>query len=586
MNRTVITFLLLLMLLAPVSQAQGEAEQAVLGANDAEVGEAADVEGEAEVEVEEIPASVRSATRLLTQLDSVNEENRDLEQRMAKAQGEDLRVLAKENISQKLEFLELVGKLVSNLDEQTAAAVENAEHRATIERHVLELTPALIEHIDDIEENLGSLRNERDDKGPDELLGFEQRIADEIAWLDNVYGGYVDNVRHLEALELDAEKARADLGERLSKRTSLEAARVNLVLEELRRLKERAAEQGDDPALRAELAALNARRNTATGSLSKMVRQMDAVGLDATKYQQLLMTSTGEVTTDIFKPKVAIGLIQGFFDDAQGWVKDNGPSAIFKVLMFLVIVSIARLLSVITRRLMQHAFKRAQHASVLLQNMLVSVLSNFILLLGILLGLSQMGFELGPLLAGLGIAGFIIGFALQDSLSNFASGMLILGYRPFDVGDIIEAAGVRGTVHEMSLVNTTILTIDNRTLIVPNTKIWSDVITNLTTQDKRRVDLEFHLSYQNDVEHAEQVLMAVLKEHPMVLADPEPTVKVHKLSKYSVLFVARPWALTPDYWNVYWDLTRAVKIRLEEEAISIAIPRRMVEIQDDRQAPS
>ena len=176
-----------------------------------------------------------------------------------------------------------------------------------------------------------------------------------------------------------------------------------------------------------------------------------------------------------------------------------------------------------------------------------------------------------------GIAGFVLGFALQDALGNFAAGAMILAYRPYDVGDLIDCAGgVFGKVSDMNLVSTTILTLDNQTRVVPNGKIWGDVITNVTAQRVRRVDLVFGIAYQDDIPKAETVLASVLKEHPLVLDDPEPMVKVHELGDSSVNFVVRPWCARDDYWDVHWDVTREVKLRFDREDISIPFPQRDV----------
>jgi len=193
-----------------------------------------------------------------------------------------------------------------------------------------------------------------------------------------------------------------------------------------------------------------------------------------------------------------------------------------------------------------------------------------------LVALSQLGVSLGPLLAGLGIAGFIIGFALQDTLSNFASGMLILIYRPFDVGDFVEAGGVMGTVSHMSIVNTTFKTIDNQVLVVPNNKIWSSVITNVTAQRTRRVDLKITVSYSDDLNKVEQVLNSIVDEHDAVLDEPAPVIKLHELGDSGVMFVVRPWVKTEDYWPTYWDLLRSVKDRFDAEGITIPFPQRDV----------
>ena len=203
------------------------------------------------------------------------------------------------------------------------------------------------------------------------------------------------------------------------------------------------------------------------------------------------------------------------------------------------------------------------------------------LLLGILIALSQLGIQLAPLLAGFGIVGFIMGFALQDTLSNFASGVMVLVYRPFDVGDIIEAGGVMGKVSEMSLVSTTILTFDNQKLVVPNNKIWGDVIRNVTAQRVRRVDMTFGIGYSDDISHAERILTDIVVSHEHVLKDPEPVIKLHNLGDSSVDFVVRPWVKTENYWNVYWDITRRVKEGFDEEGISIPFPQRDVHLHQE-----
>jgi small conductance mechanosensitive channel len=172
----------------------------------------------------------------------------------------------------------------------------------------------------------------------------------------------------------------------------------------------------------------------------------------------------------------------------------------------------------------------------------------------------------------------VLGFALQDTLSNFAAGMMILMYRPFDVGDLIEAAGVTGTVKAMNLVSTSVLTADNQMLIVPNNKIWGGVIRNVTHQRTRRVDLEFGVGYGDDSQHTQKVLEEILAQNPKVLKEPAPVVRLHQLTDSSVKFVVRPWVKTEDYWDVYWGVTQEVKHRFEAEGLSTPYPRRNVHI--------
>jgi small conductance mechanosensitive channel len=136
----------------------------------------------------------------------------------------------------------------------------------------------------------------------------------------------------------------------------------------------------------------------------------------------------------------------------------------------------------------------------------------------------------------------------------------------------------------MSLVNTTFMTLDNQRLIVPNNMIWQSVITNVTAQRTRRVDLLFGISYSDDIEKAERVLMDILEKHESVLDDPEPVVRVHELGESSVNFAVRPWVKTSDYWETFWDLTREVKLRFDKEGISIPFPQRDVHVKEQKLA--
>jgi len=215
--------------------------------------------------------------------------------------------------------------------------------------------------------------------------------------------------------------------------------------------------------------------------------------------------------------------------------------------------------------------------------MFITWISRLVMIFGFVLALSQIGISLGPLLAGLGVAGFVVGFALQDTLSNFASGMMILIYRPYDIGDVVDVGGVFGVVNRMNLVSTTLLTLDNQMIVIPNSKIWGDVIKNVTAQKTRRVDMVFGISYSDDILKAEALFEEILKSHDKILKDPEPIVRLHELGASSVDFIVRPWVLVTDYWDVYWDVTRAVKLKCDAEGISIPFPQRDVHIYNENE---
>ena len=276
---------------------------------------------------------------------------------------------------------------------------------------------------------------------------------------------------------------------------------------------------------------------------------------------------------------MAVNLLGRTLKKVTGWLVDSGPKYLLKLLLFVGILFVFRFAKHAVRAGLEKAIDASNlNLSQLARRMIVGTISNLVMLFGILVALSQLGISLGPLLAGLGVAGFIVGFALQDTLGNFAAGIMILLYRPYDMGDLIDVGGVFGKVDKMSLVSTSLLTLDNQLFVVPNSKIWGDVIKNVTAQDTRRVDMVFGISYSDDIPKAESILEDILQSHDKVLDTPESMVRLHTLGASSVDFVVRPWVKVDDYWDVYWDVTRTVKLRFDEEGVSIPFPQRDVHV--------
>ena len=244
----------------------------------------------------------------------------------------------------------------------------------------------------------------------------------------------------------------------------------------------------------------------------------------------------------------------------------------------MIIIVLSWLLSKIISKTIQKAISNVKSASELLKDFIVNITRKVIFLVGFVIALSMLEVNIGPLLAAIGAAGFIMGFALQGTLSNFASGIMILIYRPYDVGDLVDVAGTFGKVDAMTIVSTTLRKPDNQKVVVPNNMIWGDIITNITGTSKRRVDLVFGIGYSDDIAKAQKIMEDILVNHDSVLKDPEPVVKVHELADSSVNFVVRPWVETDNYWDVYWDITRTVKERFDAEGVSIPFPQRDVHV--------
>ena len=194
----------------------------------------------------------------------------------------------------------------------------------------------------------------------------------------------------------------------------------------------------------------------------------------------------------------------------------------------------------------------------------------------IIAALGQLGIQTTSFIAIIGAAGLAIGLSLQASLSNFASGVMIIFFRPFKVGDFVEAGGVSGVVEGIQIFSTQMRTGDNKAIIVPNASITNSNITNYSAKDERRVDLVFGIGYDDDIKQAKKVLQDIVKKEKRILKDPEPVIAVSELADSSVNFVVRPWVKTGDYWGVYFDLTEAVKLRFDKEGISIPYPQQDV----------
>lgn len=264
----------------------------------------------------------------------------------------------------------------------------------------------------------------------------------------------------------------------------------------------------------------------------------------------------------------------------SGWLisEEGGLRLLKNISVFILIVLVAMFLSRLVSRALKKVMARSRQTSRLLGDFLVVTVRRLVIAIGILIGLAAMEINVGPLLAVIGAAGFVIAFALQNSLGNFASGILIMVFRPFDVGDLVEVGGVLGQVQSMNLLSILIHTPDNKSVIIPNNNVWSDAITNVTGTDTRRVDLVFGIAYDDDMEKAQKIMEQVVSDNAMVLKDPEPVIRVHELADSSVNFVCRPWVRTEDYWEAYWALTRAVKERFDKEGISIPFPQSDVHV--------
>jgi small conductance mechanosensitive channel len=415
--------------------------------------------------------------------------------------------------------------------------------------------------------------------GP-ELSAVEQAAAYTKAFtlletLNQVCELFIKNLELSKQFDIDVTRHETLLEESLSEVAANRSILLELAMDDVTALRAAVSAVPDDAEVNAKLTVTTNHVVNLAEGLAAVLVFMESLEIDTVEYREQVLSATGQITTDVFEVGVINKLLVGWGKRLWNIITEDGPNLVLKILLFLLIVFAFIKLAGFIQKLVEHGLEKSDlKLSELLKRMVVSMVKNIIVVFGVLIALSQVGISLGPLLAGLGVVGFIVGFALQDTLSNFASGMMILIYRPFDVGDLIEAGGISGKVSHMSLVNTTILTLDNQTIVVPNNKIWGDVVKNVTAQTMRRIDLVFGISYTDDIPKTENVLQEIVDSHEKILADPEPIVRLHELADSSVNFIVRPWVNMDDYWDVYWDVVRSVKMRFDEEGISIPFPQR------------
>ena len=326
------------------------------------------------------------------------------------------------------------------------------------------------------------------------------------------------------------------------------------------------------------MAYLTELRGQQSGLIDRTNLAIDAFELkggaveEVEEYRQYVKAVSG-IEVDVTDMSATWATISGWLLSDEGglhWVKN--------ISLFIAIVLFAMFLARLVGKAIEKVMARSQQTSQLLGDFLVATSRRLVQAVGVLIGLAALGVNIGPLLAVIGAAGFVVAFALQNSLGNFASGILIMVFKPFDVGDLVEIGGVLGKVQSMNLLSVLLRTPDNKAVIIPNNNVWSDAITNVTDTDTRRVDLEFGIGYGDDIETAQKIMEQVVSEHPLVLKDPKPVIRVHALADSSVNFVCRPWVKTEDYWDVYWDLTRSVTERFDAGGVSIPFPQQDIHV--------
>ncbi len=272
----------------------------------------------------------------------------------------------------------------------------------------------------------------------------------------------------------------------------------------------------------------------------------------------------------------------GLTKDMMNSLIEIGSSIGISLLLALVILIIGRQLVKLVLRLITVALEKSNVEDTV-RIFVTNLLNTLLMILVFIAAINQLGIETTSIIAVLGAAGLAIGLALQGSLSNFAAGILIVIYRPYKVGDYIEAGNHAGTVKDIQIFSTVLKTPDNKIVVVPNGSIMNGSIVNYSDQDTRRVDLIISCSYEDDIDKVRSVLEDILKKEKRILKDPKPQIAVAELADSSVNFIFRPWVKRTDYLPVYYSLLEEVKKRFDKEGISIPYPQSDVHIHNHKE---
>ena len=515
--------------------------------------------------IEKLDGDVKALRLLMSRFDEVETPNRDV-----------LVYRQEERLIRLLADYSALADMVAALPEGSPERLEVIEQMSGFGS---DLGPYLFERIDKLDQRITQYETQIDELGGAARVTAQSYVYTMELTRIQSYESLVQFIASREAMGFPTEGLRDQLVPELSLFAETLAGRIESTGATRNHVQDRLSTEPNNADINTALTQLDSSHQFNVKQLESVILMLDSLGLDSAEFQAVMLQQASTISISFFSTSAILAVFGDSWDALRQAVEDNAADVVIRLLLVIIVLLVIRTLARITRKIVRVACEKSSlNMSLLLKNILVSTSGGIVIVMGILIALSQVGISLAPMLAGLGVAGFIVGFALQDSLGNFAAGAMILIYRPFDVDDLVEVPGAAGLVKKMNLVSTTITTLDNQTLVVPNSKIWGDVIKNVTAQRVRRVDLEIGIGYSDDIELAEKVLTEIVTGHEKVLAKPELKIKLHTLGDSSVNFIVRPWTKTDDYWDVYWDILREVKLRFDREGISIPFPQRDVHI--------
>ncbi len=471
-------------------------------------------------------------------------------------------------------FDQLVLEALVATDSAFSAVSEAFEEAPHLRERLVVVTDWLLEmsilRIEEIYRRTSQARSEFDEFDRGLQASVSRAFVQDMQVLTFQYTerlGRLLNVR--ERLGLSVENERNRLVEFSTRQADRLHGQVRLdaqTLSELRRaLRSDPANTGIESALR----AVGEKHSRNLANLSSWLDILQEQGVDVANHRALLIQQQGRVGTEILQRDVFASIWREQTERLWRNLVRNGPDLLIRVLTFLAVLVVAWIVARLVRRLLEMLLGSSfLRVSQLMKEQVLSLAFGLVFLAGAVVALATLGWSVMPMLAGLGVVGLVVAFALQDSLKNFVAGWMILIYRAYDVGDYVRVSGGEGRVRQMTLNSTRISTPDNTSKLVPNRKIWDDTIVNLTVSRARRLEMEISSRSDNDVEQVEQCIRKGLTEHPRILKKPGPEVFLTRAGSSEMVFAVQAWVKSEDYWSVQRTLLKEIRQRLHLEGIT------------------
>lgn len=263
--------------------------------------------------------------------------------------------------------------------------------------------------------------------------------------------------------------------------------------------------------------------------------------------------------------------VESLVDNIQRYFSAYGtlPRIMIAVLMTVVVLLSAKIVTVVSRHFYRGTSRRHPKFTVLMSEFASKVTAVVVSIISVLIILEIWGINLAPIIAGVGVTGVVLGFALQETIASFFSGMMLAMNNPFRIGDYVTIGTTSGTVDAMDMMSVTLSTPDNKKITMSNKLVWGQVITNYSFTSSRRVDMVVRVSYDTNLDKAKDIIMNLLQSYPETLPSPLPVVEVSELADSSINFIARPWVLPKNYWAVYWKFQKDIIPALAKGGVTI-----------------